>query len=72
MSSSLPPGKAAVVGRLLVLSAIVMFALSLVFWNDLLPSLGLTPEARPLIAGALLVAGLFDLGLAIVMIRRAR
>jgi hypothetical protein len=62
----------AVVGRMLVISAIVMFALSLAFWNDALPFLGVTANARPLLAGALLAAGLMDLGLAIVMMRRAR
>ncbi len=62
----------AAVGRILVVSAIVMFALSLAFWNDALPFLGLSADARPLVAGALLAGGLLDLGLAIVMMRRAR
>jgi hypothetical protein len=62
----------AAVGRILVVSAIVMFALSLAFWNDALPFLGVAASARPLLAGALLVAGLMDLGLAIFMMRRAR
>jgi hypothetical protein len=62
----------AAVGRILVASAIVMFALSILVWTDALPFLGLSAGARPLIAGALLVAGLLDLGMAIVMVRRAR
>jgi hypothetical protein len=62
----------AAVGRILVVSAIVMFGLSLALWNDALPFLGLSPEARPLFAGALLAGGFLDLGLAIVMMRRAR
>ena len=59
------------VGRLLVLSAVVMFAFSLLFWNDVLP-VELSADARPLVAGALFLAGILDLGLAIVMMRRAR
>jgi hypothetical protein len=59
------------VGRLLVLSAIVMFALSLLFWNDVLP-IELSADAKPLVAGGLFVAGILDLGLAIFMSRRAR
>jgi hypothetical protein len=55
-----------------VVSAIVMFALSILVWTDALPFLGLGADARPLIAGALLLAGLLDLGMAVVMTRRAR
>ena len=36
MTTSMPPATAGRVGRLLVLSAIVMFALAVAFWNDLL------------------------------------
>ncbi|MEO5819635.1 MAG: hypothetical protein ABIT71_03960 [Vicinamibacteraceae bacterium] len=60
------------VGRILVASAIVMFALSILVWSDALPFLGLSASAQPLIAGALLFAGFLDLGMAIVMMRRAR
>jgi hypothetical protein len=49
-----------------------MFALSILVWTDALPFLGLGADARPLIGGALLLAGLFDLGMAIAMMRRAR
>ena len=70
--SSVRPAPSALVGRILVVSAIVMFALSILVWSDALPFLGLTASARPLIAGALLLAGLLDLGMAIVMMRRAR
>jgi hypothetical protein len=66
------PVPSAFVGRILVVSAIVMFALSFAFWNDLLPFLGVSADARPLVAGALLAGGLLDLGLAVVMMRRAR
>ena len=66
------PAPSAAVGRILVVSAIVMFALSILVWSDALPFLGLTASARPLIAGVLLLAGLLDLGMAIVMMRRAR
>ena len=62
----------ALAGRLLVVSAIVMFALSLALWNDALPFLGLGADARPLVATALVAGGLLDLGLAILMMRRAR
>ena len=72
MSQARQPTSPALVGRLLLVSAIVMFALSLVIWNDALPFLGLSADARPLVAGALLAGGLLDLGLAIVMMRRAR
>ena len=60
------------VGRILVASAIVMFGLSILVWTDALPFLGLSADARPLIAGALLLAGLLDLGMAVVMARRTR
>jgi hypothetical protein len=71
MTTSMPPATAGRVGRLLVLSAIVMFALAVAFWNDLLP-VGVGADARPILAGALVAAGLLDLGLAIVMRRKAR
>jgi hypothetical protein len=66
------PAPSALVGRILVASAIVMFALSILVWTDALPFLGLSADARPLVSGALLVAGFLDLGMAIVMMRRAR
>jgi len=70
--SSARPAPSALVGRILVVSAIVMFALSILVWTDALPFLGLGADARPLIAGALLLAGLLDLGMAVVMTRRTR
>ena len=72
MSPARQAAPSAGVGRLLVVSAIVMFALSLALWNDALPFLGVSAAARPLVAGALLAGGLLDLGLAIVMMRRTR
>ena len=63
---------AALAGRVALASGIVMFALSLAFWNDALPFLGVGAEARPIVATALFVTGLLDLGLGIVMMRRAR
>jgi hypothetical protein len=71
MTASIPPAMAGRVGRLLVLSAIVMFALAVVFWNDLVP-LGISADARPVLAGALAAAGVLDLGLALFMKRKAR
>jgi hypothetical protein len=62
---------APLVGRVLVLSAIVMFAFSLLFWNDTLP-IEVSARAKPLVAGALFFAGILDLGMAVVMMRRAR
>ena len=72
MSQGRRAASPAAVGRILLVSAIVMFALSAAFWNDALPFLGVSADARPLVAGALLAGGLLDLGLAIVMMRRAR
>jgi hypothetical protein len=59
------------IGRVLVLSAILMFAFSLLFWNDVLP-IAVSAPAKPIVAGALFLAGLLDLGMAVVMTRRAR
>jgi hypothetical protein len=54
-------------GRMLILTAVIVFALAIAFWNGLG---SLEPDARPLIAGALTLAGLLDLGIGIVMLRR--
>jgi hypothetical protein len=72
MSPAPPPRQAAIVGRLLVLSAVVMFALAILFWNQTFDVLAVSEDARPFIAGALFAAGLLDLGIGIVMMRRAR
>ena len=72
MTPAPAPRQAALVGRILVLSAVVMFALSMLFWNQTFDVLAVGEDARPLIAGALLSAGLLDLGIGIVMMRRAR
>ena len=71
MSGSLQAKPSPLIGRVLVLSAIVMFAFSLLFWNDVLP-IEMSAQAKPIVAGALFVAGVLDLGLAVVMTRKAR
>ena len=53
-------------------SAAVMCALSIALRNDWLPFLGLAPDVRTIVANALVVVGLLDLGLAILLGRRAR
>jgi hypothetical protein len=71
MSSGLPAGTSPLVGRVLALSAILMFAFALLFWNDALP-IEMSAQAKRIVAGALFLAGLLDLGMAVVMMRRAR
>jgi len=71
MTAGSPPKTSPLVGRVLVLSAILMFAFALLFWNDALP-VEMSAQARPIVAGALFLAGLLDLGMAVVMMRRAR
>jgi hypothetical protein len=70
MTAGSPRTPGPLVGRVLVLSAILMFAFSLLFWNDALP-IEMSAQAKPIVAGALFLAGLLDLGLAVVMMRRA-
>ena len=53
-------------------SAAVMCALSIALRNDWLPFLGLAPDVRTIVANALVVVGILDLGLAILLRRRAR
>jgi hypothetical protein len=72
MSPAPAPQQSALVGRILVLSAVVMFALAMLFWNQTFAFFALSEDARPFVAGALVAAGLLDLGLGIVMMRRAR
>jgi hypothetical protein len=60
------------VGRLLVASAVVMFALASLIWTGSLAFLQLQPDSSHLVGGALCVAGLLDLGLGIVMMRQGR
>ena len=60
------------VGRLLVASAVVLFALASLVWTGTLAILQLQPDASHLVGGALFVAGLLDLGLGIVMMRQGR
>jgi hypothetical protein len=72
MTPAPAPQQAGLVGRILVLSAVVMFALSILFWNQTFDAFAVSEAARPFIAGALCAAGLLDLGIGIVMMRRAR
>ena len=55
----------------LVFSAILMFAFSILSFNDLLP-FPTTPEARKILGPALFFVGFLDMTLAAVMSRRAR
>jgi hypothetical protein len=64
------PAPARRIGRILVLSATLMFAFSLAVFNDLLP-LGLPDDTRLLLGGVLFVVALSELGLAIFFLRRA-
>jgi hypothetical protein len=57
------------VGRALIASAALMFALGAAFWNGLLQ---LEESARPLITLALACVGVFDLGIGLFFLRRAR
>ena len=60
------------VGRLLVASAVAMFALASLVWTGTLAFLQLEPDASHLVGGALMLAGILDLGLGIVMMRQGR
>ena len=60
------------VGRLLVASAVAMFALASLVWTGTLAFLQLAPDTSHLVGGALFVAGILDLGLGIVMMRQGR
>lgn len=63
------PQQQRLVGRILVVTAAVMFGLAIAFWNGLG---GLSPDVRTLVATAVAVAGLVDLGMGIVFLRRAQ
>jgi len=55
---AMPPGRVrALVGKLLLSSAVLMLALAVVFWFGVIP---LAPGARPLVAGVLVVAAVAD------------
>jgi hypothetical protein len=56
------------IARALIASAIMLFALALAFWNGLIP---IEEAIRPTITGAIVFAALLDLGIAIVLMRRA-
>jgi hypothetical protein len=58
-----------IVGRALVGSAALMFALGAGIWNGFLD---LHPDARPLITLALGIVGALDLGIGLFFLRAAR
>ena len=58
-----------VVGRALIGSAALMFALGASIWNGFLD---LHPDARPLITLALGIVGVLDLGIGLFFLRSAR
>jgi hypothetical protein len=58
-----------VVGRALVGSSAIMFALGAGIWNGFL---GLHPDARPLIVLAIGIVGALDLGIGLFFLRSAR
>ena len=59
------------VGRVLSVSAAVMFVFSILSFNDLLP-FPTTPEARRILGPALFLVGFLDMTLAVLVSRRAR
>jgi hypothetical protein len=61
-----------IASRIASVSAGVMFVLSIALRNDLLPFLGLAADVRTVVANALVVVGLLDLGLGIYLQRRSR
>jgi hypothetical protein len=67
--SSMRADQKRVVGRALVVSAALMFALGASIWNGLL---GLHPDARPLICLAMGIVGALDLGIGVFFLRGAR
>jgi hypothetical protein len=67
MSSA--PAQFRLIGRLLMVSAVVILAMAIAIWNGFVD---LDPDVRPVIAGALTFAGLLDIGLGIVMLRRGQ
>ena len=63
------PAQLRLLGRLLMVSAVVIFAMAIAVWNGFVD---LDPDVRPVIAGALTFAALLDVGLGIVMLRRGQ
>jgi hypothetical protein len=61
-----------IVVRFMLVSAIVMFGLGLAIWNEAFSFLVLDDVSRRFLTGALLAGGLFDVGVAILLSRRAR
>jgi type IV secretory pathway VirB2 component (pilin) len=58
-----------IVGRALVASAAVMFALGAAFWNGFLE---LHESVRPPVTMALAIVGVLDLGIGLFFLRRAK
>lgn len=61
-------GSKQILGIALVASAAVMLVLALLFWNGVI---GIAAEARPLLSGALALAGLVDLGVGVKFLQSA-
>ena len=71
MTDASAPKPNKLVGRVLAVSAILMFVFSILSFNNLLP-FSTTPEARKILGPALFFAGVLDMTLAAVVRRRAR
>jgi len=71
MSGSPAPRVSPVVVRVLQVSAMLMFVLSILAFNDKLP-FDTTADTRKILGPALFFVGFFDLGMATVLSRRAR
>ena len=71
MTAGAPGKPSPIVGRVLGVSAILMFVFSILAFNDRLP-FETTPEARSILGPALFFAGFLDVSLATVLSRRAR
>ena len=70
MTDGQPPKVSPIVGRVLAVSAGVMFVFSILCFNDLQP-MAMSAEARQITAKALFFAGILDMSLAAWMTRRA-
>jgi branched-subunit amino acid transport protein AzlD len=71
MTDGRPPSVSPIVGRVLAVSAALMFVFSILCFNDLQP-MAMSAGARQITAKALFFAGMLDMGLAGWLSRRAR